>query len=428
MMRAPITKRALFGHAAIPFLAAVYLTLFPWDVSLLSPNSDSYLAFSSEHSLAYPVFIELIKMFFEDQYSIVYAQVWLYAFAAFSVSISVRKISGSNFFGLLAVLPICLNPFVNVTHYTIEATSIFISFSLIMLACLISGFARAGFFNLVGFGFFMGLSILLLPMGWAYLALFIFVVPILSQQEHCSLGKAILLPLMICTALITLESTTHASLHDREPKNSASPSFFAKAALMDTEQVSPYASKDPRTQIWQMIEKDLHSARRAIWQETDFNTRQALLDHHEKTIQNKFAIQAFLFAATTLDKSIDDVKMDIASSRIIQDPWAFIKVGLDHYRNIWSGENVTSLLFWALSIVCIVVCFWSLILGKRFCPCFASAYAAALAIQALTFWVAYTGLGSDAVIMLLSPFLVQCVISLILGIYVTFINPIRTNG
>lgn len=410
----------------VPFLMALYLTLFPVDTPLLVEASASYIHFSSIHSLGYPVFLQLIELFSDRLSEVVHTQIWLFAFALTCLSLSIRKISASNWLAFFVILPILANPFVLLYHFNISPNSLFISATLLMLASLISAFGQARFRNLFSFGLFTGICITLLPMGWAYIILIFFCSMLISQQKQCGFLKAFIIPLGVVTLITLLESTTFNTLHDEEKESQLASYLFASSSMMQTSQPSPYATKDPRTHIWTLIENDLSTKRNEIWQLKDFTSKENLLIETEENIRLDFAQKEFEFAETILEKSINDIQMDIATSRIIQDPIAFIEICIIHYQGLWESDELIAYGFWFTSLVCVVLSLWFLITGVKFVGGFSAAFASGLAIQAQTIWIAITGLGPDNVIVSLSPLLTISLCCVLVGFYVTYVKPVHT--
>lgn len=425
-MRDRVSKATIFGHMLVPFFTALYLILFPHDTPLMAETSQSYLGFSHLHSLGYPFFLNAIQIFSDNHQTIIFVQIFLFAFSLFFLSLSIRKASLSSFLAVLTVLSISLNPLTHTYHFTIQPHSLFLTFSLFMMAALISAFAGARFLNLFAFGLFMGLSIAVMELGWVYLVLIFIAFPIFIRQKFCSFGKSFLLPLVIVTLIVLLETVIYYGLHDHEKESPFATFLFAKSVLMDSQQNTPYAVKDPRTHIWNMIETDLEKDRATIWEQDDFTTKENLLIAMEETIRQSFAQKEFSFAETVLEKPIGEIQLDIASSRIIQDPMAFIEICIVHYQGLWQSGEKIAYLFWGVSIAIIVLSFWFLLSGTKFIAPFSAAFATALAVQGQSLWVAVTGLGPDNIIVFLSPFLTISFICVLIGFYISYINPVHT--
>jgi len=427
MLRAPLTKRALLGHAMVPFFTALYLILFPIDTPMHFEDSASYLNFSPVHSLGYPLFLEFIKQVSDDSYYILSAQVILFAFAIYYLSLSIRKISGYNGLSLLVIIPICINPFVLPYHFIIQPHSLFITISLFMTAFFISAFGRAHIGNLLGIGLSIGLAIIILPFGWAYVPLILFATPLLGKQSTCSYGKAFLLPFLISFALTFLENSTYANLHQEEKQSHVASHIYAKTVAMDTQQPSPYAIQDPRTHIWQLIEETLKPTRQKIWSTVNFRERERLLTQHEEDVRTNFAIKEFNFAQTVLAERIDEIQLDIATSRIIQDPMAYLEIGFQHYRAQWDNNDGMIFVFWAYSLIIVVISLWYILMGAAFNSFYAASFISALTVQILTLWIAFSGFDQDEIIIMFSPLLTLSLTCMILGFYVVYINPIHTH-
>lgn len=427
MLRVRLTKRAIFIHSLLPFLVAAYLTWMPLFKPLLGTDSQAYLDFSALFPLGYPVFLVLAEALFRDSYGIIYAQIWLFAFACFYLSLSIRKNTDSHFIGIIISLPVLLNPLVWQSHYTILPHSFFLSFSLLALGFFISAFGRAWFFNLFAFGLFVGLCITLETFGWAYAVLLFVAAPLIARKNNCSIFKAFLLPFVVAVLLVSLETATHKAVHESHTDKPHAPHVFISAILMETEQESPYAEKDPRTLIWNMVEKDLAEARADIWQSPDFSSRIEKLRTYESQLRDSFALRELNGAAALLIKTPNDIRMDIASSRIVQDPLAFFYITFDHYRALWHADPMITYPLWGMTVLCVLFGFWFLMIGTPFNAMFALAFVSSLVLQAQTLWIAHVGVGPSQIVSLLSPFLSICFLSIILGFYIAFVNPLRND-
>ncbi|MDV7341194.1 hypothetical protein RYZ26_16420 [Terasakiella sp. A23] len=425
MLRVRLTKRAIFFHSLLPILVAAYLTWMPWSVPVTLSESFSYIEFSAQHSLGYPVFLNLFELISPERSNVILAQIWIFAFAVFYLSLSVRKNTDSHLLGIIIALPVLFNPFILSTHYTILPHSLFISFSVLTVAFFLSAFGRAWFFNLFGLGTSIGLCIILECFGWVYLVVMILAAPLIARHNQCSYAKAFILPLFFCLALTSLEGATHKALHETKNDRPHAPHIFANAALMETHQTTPYAEKDPRTLIWDMIEKDLDEKRQDIWTSKNFDERIVKLQSIQSDVEDYFADYQITEAAQLLDKTPNELRLDLAHARIIQDPLAFMQMMVDQYRRLWHGERMITYPLWGLTFITLLIGLWCLLTGSPFNAMFAGAFISATIMQCLTLWIAYTGLGPTNIVTLLSPLFSICFLSIILGFYIAFVSPLR---
>jgi hypothetical protein len=337
-----------------------------------------------------------------------------------------RKVSASNWLAILTTATVCLNPLILPYQFSIQPFSLFLTFTLFMTAALIMAVGCAGFFNLLFFGFFMGLSITVLDLGWGFLGLIFFAALLIARQREGRFLKAIMIPVIGLALPVVTETITYGNIHNTEKDSPFASLLFIKASLMESEQSSPYADKDPRTHIWSMIEYDLLPARNKIWQNKDFTSKENLLLETEGRLLDNFALTELQFAQTVLERPLDDVRLDIATSRIIQDPIAFIKICIVHYQGLWESEEWISYVFWFFTLGICLISFWHLLIGSPFNGAFGASFMCAAALQLQSWWVAVTGLGPDNIVVYLSPFLTLSICSLLIAFYVTFINPIHT--
>jgi uncharacterized Tic20 family protein len=428
MFRAQLTKRAVIGHAVLPVGIALFLTLFPLRAWVMVEGSQSFVDFAAQHSLGYPIFLALISLITPERFDVAYVQVWIYSLAVFALSLAIFRVSTNHFFAVLSAVCLCFNPFMLMAHFTILPGSLFMSASLFALAFFLHAIARPGIFVLFGFGLSLGFAIVLCPYGLAYLPLILVAPSLVRRKNHCSFAKAFFVPVLACIGLLSVESNVYYNLHNGRDYHPAASALFASAALMDSEQSSPYASRDPRTALWDRIEQDLKAIRTEIWQADLFSTRKDLLHSQQRYVGQDFAINALTQAGFLLDKSVDDIRLEIATARIIQAPLAFLEITINHYRGIWTSDNMLSYPFWILSLLTVLAGIWSWVKGAAFNGAFALAFFSAFMVQGQTILTAHIGIGPEKPLMFFSPLLNLVVIAILLGVYMTFINPPRTNG
>ncbi|SCA55845.1 membrane hypothetical protein [Candidatus Terasakiella magnetica] len=428
MLKARLSKIALFAHMLVPlaFIAISVLLLNPQN--LLVEDSQTFLDFSANHSLGYPVFLKLIQLFSADNHVISYVQIALFSLALVHISIGIFKITTNHLFGILSVVLLCTNPFTLDIHYKLSPDSLFLSLSLLMIGFIISAYRYANFLNLLGFGLSLGLCMVIQPYGLAYLPLILFVAPMVTLKNHCSLAKAFLLPALACLALTISEATMYKALHEGQDFRPATQHIYGNALLMETTQSSPYATQDPRTGIWEKIETDLRPVRTEIWGLETHEERSALLLKQLDQLKDSFAINAMTQASFLLDKSVDDIRMDIASSRIIQAPLAYFRIMIEHYRSIWKEPYGLSYVILIISALTVLMGLWMWITRTAFNGPFALSFCSAFGLQSHIFLLAHTGVGHAGPLVFLSPLIILMVIGLFFSFYISFINPLRTNG
>lgn len=427
MQRFQINRRAYLAHALVPLLFAGFFIWMPLHVPLYNIYSQSYIDFAPSHNLIYPIFLSLINGLFGDYELIPSIQVAFFALSCFYLSLNVHRNTNNIIFGFLAGWIALFNPIIWEQFFTISPYAFFISLSLLMIGYLLSAMSRPNFLSLAGFGICIGLCIGLLPLGWSYLPLILICAPFFSKKRSYSFFKAFFIPAILCTLLILFESSVARSVHYQSQDQSSAPHFFASAALMDSQQFTPYAPMDPRTEVWNKLEKEIAPVRNQIWQTTDFEEREILLKRAMKQTYG-FAAPDLAQTGMILDKSANEIRMDIATARIVQDPFAFLEITVDYYRSLWSLDNKITYPFWAFTLLCTVIGLWHWLKRTRFNPLFAACFISSLAIQGLTIWIAHTGLGPDNVVALLSPYLNLSLCSALFGFYTSFINPIHQDA
>lgn len=428
MLRVRLTKRAVFLHSLLPILLAVYLSWMPFSDPVLNELSLEYLRFSAAYPLGYPVFLNVIELFSLNRMWVAHVQIWFFALSVIYLSLSIRKNTNSNSHGLLIAVSLLFNPYSLSIHYAILPHSLFLSFSLLALAFFISAFARCRFVTLAGLGFSVASCILLENNGWAYLVLLVFAAPMIARKNNCSLAKAFFIPAVICALFVTVEHTTHNALHDTPDERSNAPYVFIGAALMQSTQDSPYAEKDPRTVIWSVIENDLAEVRRDIWQSASFADRLTRLQYYKQQLQNDFAQQEVSSAAHLLEKTENEIRLEIATARIIQDPLAFLEITWDHYHALWHSDSAITYPLWVFSVLTLLIGVWCLLGGVRFNPFFGLAFFCATAIQAQTLWIAHVGIGSPEIVTQLGGLLSTLFLSVLFGFYTALFSPLRNDA
>ncbi|WP_135081870.1 hypothetical protein [Terasakiella sp. SH-1] len=409
----------------MPLLYIVLVLQLPLGQNLLADGSQAYLDFSPEHSLGYPFFLKIIRFFSTAPLIVAYVQLGLFALALLHLSVTLFRVTASHFLGVSVALLVALNPFVLEYHFRLSTDSLFVTTSLLTLSFLLSCFRRARFLNLSGFGAMIGIGLSLQPYGLAHVLLLFIAAPLNRKKNYCSFPKALLIPLTLCLAIVGIEVVAYNALHENHEFRPATAKIYANTILMETQQSTPYAPKDPRTAIWHKIEHDLAPVRTEIWQTAASKDRQQLLGQHIEESGQDFAVNAMTQAAFLLGKSVDDIRMDIASARIVQDPLAFLFITVEHYRSIWVEPFALHYAVLLLTAATSFIGLWMWVKGAAFnAPCAIAVYGA-LMIQGHALIYAHSGLGHGTLITLFSPVITLIILGLVLGFYFCFINPLR---
>ncbi len=427
LIRARTNKPALVALAMVPVCLVVFLTYWGWGKEPGLSAWYSWRTFSPEHSLAYPVFLWISDLLSPSHNYVVFSQIWLYAIGVFYLCIGIYRVSANHLLAFLCAFVLCLNPFALADLKNLSGDAFSLIVSIWMLGFILSGVRCAGFLNLFGFGLCLGVVLCTEPYNLIYLPLLLICAPLFVRRNHCSFLKAFLLPGIVCAALLSLEASTYASLNPEREYRPATPSIFARAVLMETEQPSPYAPKDPRTRIWKTIEQDLKLLRNGIWR-ADFAQRMDSLKGAEEAIAADFELDAMAQAGLLLNKTADQIRMDITSSRIIQDPLAYAKISWSHYRDFWTRTSLIAPVLGVISLLTCLVGLWYWFARTIFNGPFTLALVVAFMLQGQSLVFACTGVGPAMALVVNSPLFALLIVSLLAGFYSAFISPPRTDG
>lgn len=409
-------------HLLVPAAFALYLILVPFEQTAFVEASLGYLSFSNEYPIGYPLFLALMKAVSGSVEFAIWVQIALFALSVCALSLSVAKSTGSNMLGILVGAPVLINPFMLDYLSVLLPSSLFVTFTIFLISFIMSALTRSHVLNKMAIGFCVGVLIMLQSSGWAYVAVLIFALPFIARKNQESLLRTALLSLMTTLCLVLVEQSAYRAIHAEHVRYPSAPYLFARTALMDTAQTSPYASKDARTTIWGLIENDLQVKREALNKVSD-EARQALEDKYQAFVRQSFAQQELQEAAKILDKPVERVMLDLSVSRIVQDPGAFASVALRDYRLLW--EQYKDLLqpqLWLSLILCLIgVWFW--LIARRCGTMLGVSLVSAFALQAQVLWIAVTGYGPAGIVLMMTPLMLIALLCLMVGFYNTYIMP-----
>lgn len=430
MTRVTVKPIELLAHLLGPLCVALYLTFFPMPFAWDSLQVERYLSFGSQYGLVYPFFVNILALDETRFAPVIYAQIWLFALACFYLSICIHRLSTSLFIGIACAIILLINPFSLGAVFNISHESFFLILTLFLIGFSFSVLWRPRLRNLLGLGIMLGSCIATDPQGWIFFP-FLIVIALLAHRDiHCSRSKAFIIPLLTCLLLVIGENESHDILHNGAQRLNISNHLFAQTSLMNSTQESPYAHNDPRTTVWSMIENDLEDRRREIWQAPTFSEHKSRFLDALRDIKQGFALAPLIESQEGTDKSVREIRMDIALSRIIQDPLAYGQVVFNQWRMHWHIGDFTNWLFvvpWAVTLLIMIFGLWAFVTRTLTNPNFAASFISALFIQALVLMETLTGFGSHMSVLTYSSFIALSLLMLVISFYTTFIKPIHTE-
>jgi hypothetical protein len=161
--------RAAVVVAPVAIFLAVY-SVFPPNVPLISPDSDSYLNFAAIRSGGYPFFLAILKPLVRAPSGYAVAQLVLYAFAVLILTSQLLASFRSLLFCLLAELLLLGNWEVNRYHFVILTESVLLSTSALFLATALASLRTGSLLALAAASACAAYAMAIRPTGIIFIA------------------------------------------------------------------------------------------------------------------------------------------------------------------------------------------------------------------------------------------------------------------
>jgi hypothetical protein len=337
-------ERLSWRHAAAlllpPGLFLVLYALRAPDVSLMQPDSASYLTFAIGRSGGYPAFLALLKPLIRDVADYTIAQRVLYAFAVLVLGHQLWHVTSSLTIALVAEVALLFNPEVNRYHFMILTESLFLSTSALFMAAALAYLrgrrlgALAAACALAAFATALRpSSVVLLPL----LAVLFFAAPRWPWRES---WKPLLAGAVPVVLILVLEGIYYRDHHEGPRVSLAPIHLLAKAGLVESanaEAIISAASPETRP-LQRALEVSLAPVRRLIAEAPSRSARCKLMEPYEEYVQRRFALEER--AAATAGAS-DNLLIDVALARLKNAVGGYSRLTAAHLQCLWSMAATT---------------------------------------------------------------------------------------
>jgi len=168
-----MSRSSLLRAAAVAAPVAIFLavySVFPPDVPLITPDSDSYLNFTGIRSGGYPFFLAILKPLAHAPSNYAVAQLVFYAFAVLILAWQLLASFRSLLFCLLTELLLLGNWEVNRYHFVILTESVLLSTSALFLAAALAHLRTGSLLALAAASACAAYAMAIRPTGIAFIA------------------------------------------------------------------------------------------------------------------------------------------------------------------------------------------------------------------------------------------------------------------
>lgn len=322
--------------ALLPALAyGLWLSVAPPDVAPAAPDTASYLQFDAVRTAGYPSVLRAVGWLTGDPAHAVHLQVWVFAAALAVLGRVVLAATGSPLLALGLVAVTAVNPAVNRLHFSLLTDSLFVSLTVLIVACLVQAVYRPAWRTAAWLSALMGLAIALRPLGYAFLPL----LPLLLLVRWRALrsGRGVFLAALVlpAVAVVLLETAVYAQHHGLPRASLAGIHAIGKAGMVRTGRENPYPEGHAYHGLWAKLEAGAEAARAAIDGAPTFGARRYLAQHYEAFMQYVYARDEILEAARASSLSDAEVMTQVGLDRLSAAPRAYLHLVADSLGGLW---------------------------------------------------------------------------------------------
>jgi len=320
----------------LPALAyGLWLSLAPLASPLTEPDTASYLGFSSSRTAGYPYFLWAVEWLFGDPKYAIHVQVWVFAAALAVLGRVVLVATGSSLFTLGLLAANCINPEVNRFHFVLLTESLFVSLTILIIACLIQVVYRPDWRGVACLSALMGLAVALRPVGYAFLPLLVLIALIRWRELRPTRAASLAALVLPVVAVVLLETAVYAGHHGLPRKSLAGVHAIGKAGVVRTSQENPYPADHAYHRLWAKLEEAAAAAHPVIDGAPTFGARKHLGLHYEAFMQYIYARDEIEQAAHESGFSDFDVMKQVGLERLFAAPLSYLRLSLDNLRGLW---------------------------------------------------------------------------------------------
>jgi len=306
--------------------AAINIALVP-SMPEMQPDSRSYLIFSPDRSLGYPVFLKAVGL-----QGVLIAQHLLYSVALALLCMTAHRLTRSVTVAGLLAIALVVNPELNKYHSVVMTESLFMTLLIAQLAAIVRFVRLSNVNSLVLAAFFGALAATVRPTGYVLLTLPLLIV-LLTRQKLQNAGWAISAALIMMLVIAGGERVASAIYHRGAAESMFAHHIFAKAAMIEAPRRAIEEQDPLRRLLFAALEDEFAPVRNLIREAPSAAVREWLTGNYEICIE--YACTDELRTRTTRS-DFDRAAFRVGLERIASAPFNFVRLVWVHYRALWS--------------------------------------------------------------------------------------------
>jgi hypothetical protein len=310
-------------------IGAVYCGLSQSHDLLFTLDSPGYTGFSPARTAGYPLYLATLGVTLA-----VKLQPILYIIAVFALWREMSRALDGKVWASVFVLLCLVNPELNSYHYSVMTESLFMSVSILAMACMLRFLREPSLSAAILASIFVGLSATVRPSAYALIPVLLPMVLFrwrAVQGRRITLLAAALLPAML---LCAMERIGTQAYHGAATTSLAGRMLYAKAAMLDAPPAEP--STDPRKSTLQnALQFTFAPVRQILPAIPRWDVREIVSEAYENCLG--YACSRDLKDSLILpEPAVNSLAKEVALERIASAPTAFAALVLERYRSLWT--------------------------------------------------------------------------------------------
>ena len=331
-----------FVHSPISNLALLFAAicmccfwlLFPVDIQLYMPDTNSYLRFDSYRGAGYPIFLGLLKSLNMPLEYTPIVQTILFYGCLYFLCVRFSKFYSSFVFSLALMIGIGMNPAIVRYCFTLITESLFFSSLFILLGILFSRPDKSGNIILFLIGICISWLILIKPVSWSFICIPV----LLIWQAFVQKNKALLKSALFILGFLIIFSAGSLYRYNTHQQWAAG-SFLGNQLIgkLAFSKFEPSQTPYPKAaEHWLILMQPIHQARNNFLTE-DYQRFLFALNMYDYLRFSKMPEIIALMNIEPIEEGAALTKM--AFSIIEQNPTSYLYDVYLNFYNLWSiGE------------------------------------------------------------------------------------------
>ena len=294
-------------------------------------DAAGYIDGEAYRGVVYPLFLDLFEGMGAALLWTSAIQSLIFAAAAAYLAHRLAVLTGQTWVGLTLVALLIVNPMTYFFNRTIMTEGLYQSAFCLVLGALIGFCTRRSLGDCVVLGIAAGAMIAIRPVGYA-------VLPVVAAAALAVFAMGLYRPwrglavvALGVAAVLGAERVVYASVHGPERESVLSNALFAKGGVVDAGD-APYPAGDPRTAVWNFLERDEAGAARIAIAEAPTGVIRYFMTHAYE------ADMFFTYKADELARLAEEAGTtpralmgEVGKDRLLRDPAAFLRLSVSHY-------------------------------------------------------------------------------------------------